>query len=85
MAHPTDSSVLFFPCPFCHNPHSTALPSLKRYDKRYEEKFQGDIRPHHQPRGHGLVPGMWRCKTQDVSPVLVVIVNTMVGYYGCWE
>ena len=47
-AHPTDSSILF-PCSFCHNHHSTALPSPKRYDKRYEEKFLRDIRPHQRP------------------------------------
>jgi hypothetical protein len=29
--------------------HSTALPSAKRYDKRYEEKFLRDIRPHQLP------------------------------------
>ncbi len=33
--------------------HSTALPSPKRYDKRYEETFPENICPHHQPRGHG--------------------------------
>jgi len=34
-AHPTDSSTLLS-CPFCPQHHSTALPSLKRYQMRYE-------------------------------------------------
>jgi hypothetical protein len=31
-----DSSTTLFPCPFRHNQYSMALPSPKRYGKRYE-------------------------------------------------
>ena len=41
------------PLPLVSQPHSTALPSPKRYDKRYEETFLENICPHHQPQGHG--------------------------------
>src|SRR5688572_23638173 len=40
-----DSVVL----PVLSQPHSTGRPSAKRYDKRYEVKFQRDIRPHQLP------------------------------------
>jgi hypothetical protein len=30
-------------------PYSTALPSAKRYDKRYEKGFLKNIRPHQLP------------------------------------
>ena len=39
--------------PLLSQHHSTARPSPKRYDKRYEETFQENICLHHQPRGHG--------------------------------
>jgi hypothetical protein len=35
--------------PLVSQHHSTTLPSPKRYDKRYEEKFLRDIRPHQLP------------------------------------
>ena len=53
-------------CPFCHNHHSTALPSAKRYDKRYEAKgertsenpqkakFTGIAHLPHRPGREGL-------------------------------
>jgi len=44
VAYPTDSTFLLFSCLFCHNPHSTALPSSNRYDKRYEGKVLKNIR-----------------------------------------
>src|SRR5215212_7411257 len=40
------------PLSFLSQHHSTVLPFPKRYDKRYEEKFLRDIRPHQRPRGH---------------------------------
>src|SRR5215208_2765791 len=36
--------------------HSTALPSPKRYDNRYELEFLENIRLYQRPRGHGGEP-----------------------------
>ena len=74
--HPTVSSTVLS-CPFCHNPHSTALPSPKCYDKRYEGKVYTILTRTSYPRGHGG-PGMWRCRTQAVSPVSVLMVNIVL-------
>ena len=56
----------------------TALPSPKRYDNRYEEKFLRNIRPHHQPRDHedmGVAQRMWKWGIQACSPTSVLVVN----------
>src|SRR5215204_5559898 len=44
--HPVDLSLL-------SQHYSTRRPSSKRYDKRYEQEFLKNIRPHHQSRAHG--------------------------------
>src|ERR671917_248738 len=69
------SHQLFDPVllPLVSQPHSTALPSPKRYDKRYEETFQENIRPHHRPRGHGGPEDVEG--TQVVSSVSATTVN----------
>ena len=58
--HPVDLS-------FLSQHHSTALPSPKRYDKRYEEEILKNIRPRQLPRDHedmGVAPRMRRWGTQ---------------------
>src|SRR5215208_2395217 len=55
---PVPRSILL--APFLSQLHSTARPSPERYDKRYEEGFLKNIRPHHGPQGHG-------CGTEDVE------------------
>jgi hypothetical protein len=39
--------------PLLSQHHTTALPSPKRYDNRYEGKVLNNIDPHQLPRGHG--------------------------------
>src|SRR5215203_3128102 len=62
------------PLPLPPQHHSTALPSPKRYDNLYEEKFLRDIRPHQLPRDHedmGVAPRMWKWGIQACSPASV--------------
>jgi hypothetical protein len=67
--------------PLLSQHHSTAPPSSKRYDNRYEEKFLRDIRPHQLPtRTWGWHENVEVGDTRDLTNLSIDGESTSIAF-----